>query len=133
MPLSLLFVGFDLHQVNSQGYFALGYASRRVPEIADRFVDIDNAVKWGFAHEMGPFEIWDALGVKDSIEPIEEQGYEVADWVKKMVKKHDTFYQYQDGRRIGYYDLEANKYLPLEIDDSPFLSMLDAGDMSVEG
>jgi 3-hydroxyacyl-CoA dehydrogenase len=98
-------------------YFALGYASRRVPEIADRFVDIDNAVKWGFAHEMGPFEIWDALGVKDSIEPIEAQGYEVADWVKEMVKKHDTFYQYEDGRPVGYYDLESKKYLPLEIDE----------------
>ncbi|MGD8822283.1 MAG: 3-hydroxyacyl-CoA dehydrogenase NAD-binding domain-containing protein, partial [Anaerolineales bacterium] len=98
-------------------YFALGYASRRVPEIADRFVDIDNAVKWGFAHEMGPFEIWDALGVKDSIEPIEAQGYKVADWVKEMVKKVDTFYQYENGHPVGYYDLKAKKYLPLEIDE----------------
>jgi 3-hydroxyacyl-CoA dehydrogenase len=97
--------------------FALGYASRRVPEIADRFMDIDNAVKWGFAHEMGPFEIWDALGVKETIKRIEGGGYEVAPWVKEMIKKHDTFYQYKDGRAVGYYDLEAKKYTPLEVDE----------------
>ena len=40
------------------------YAARRIPEIADRIVDVDRAMRWGFAWEMGPFESWDAIGVE---------------------------------------------------------------------
>ena len=40
------------------------YSAKRIPEIADDVVDVDNAMKWGFGWEMGPFETWDALGVK---------------------------------------------------------------------
>ncbi|MBL8188396.1 MAG: 3-hydroxyacyl-CoA dehydrogenase, partial [Acidobacteria bacterium] len=43
------------------------YAANRIPEIADNIVEIDNAMKWGFAHEMGPFEKWDAIGVEKSV------------------------------------------------------------------
>jgi 3-hydroxyacyl-CoA dehydrogenase len=41
----------------------LAYASHRIPDIADDIVSLDNAMKWGFAHEVGPFETWDMLGV----------------------------------------------------------------------
>ena len=40
------------------------YAARRVPEIADSIADVDRAMRWGFAWELGPFEICDALGVE---------------------------------------------------------------------
>ena len=40
------------------------YAARRVPEISDSIADVDRAMRWGFAWELGPFEIWDALGVE---------------------------------------------------------------------
>ncbi len=98
--------------------FTLGYASRRVPEIADRFVDIDQAMKWGFANEIGPFEIWDALGVETAVERLESKDIEVANWVKEMLSEgFDSFYNYdENGRAVGYYDLEQKDYLPLEID-----------------
>lgn len=41
----------------------LGYASRRLPEIADDVKAVDDAMRWGFNHALGPFEIWDALGL----------------------------------------------------------------------
>ena len=44
----------------------LVYAANRIPEIADDIVNVDRAMRWGFAWEMGPFEIWDALGVAES-------------------------------------------------------------------
>ncbi|MFO7752041.1 MAG: 3-hydroxyacyl-CoA dehydrogenase NAD-binding domain-containing protein, partial [Desulfobacteraceae bacterium] len=47
------------------------YAACRVPEIADTVVEIDNAMKWGYNFEMGPFEMWDAAGVKESVERME--------------------------------------------------------------
>ncbi len=97
---------------------ALAYASRRVPEIADRFIDVDRALKWGFANEIGPFEIWDGLGVKETLERLEEKGLEVGSWVKTMLKKGcATFYQYQDGQIIGYYDLKKKGYVALERDE----------------
>lgn len=95
--------------------FALGYASRRVPEIADRFVDIDMAMKWGFATEIGPFEIWDALGVKETLERMKGMKIEVGSWVKKMVKDGtQSFYKYKKGEAVSYYDLKTKKYKPLK-------------------
>jgi len=96
---------------------ALGYASRRVPEIADRFVDIDLAMKWGFANEIGPFEIWDALGVKATVKKMEALGIAVASWVKKMLEGgHKTFYQVKKDEQVGYYDLKSGEYQPLKQD-----------------
>ena len=50
------------------------YAARRVPEIADRIVDVDRAMRWGFAWELGPFEIWDAIGVERMAQALEREG-----------------------------------------------------------
>jgi 3-hydroxyacyl-CoA dehydrogenase len=87
----------------------LAYASRRVPEIADAIVSIDDAMKWGFAHEAGPFEIWDLLGVADTVARMEQAGIRVAPWVQEMLATgHPSFYE--DGK---YYDLAAQDYVPL--------------------
>ena len=96
--------------------FLLSYASKRVPEITDSIINIDNAQKWGFNHQMGPFEIWDAIGVADSITRFEADGYSVADWVKQMVASgNSTFYQQNGaGKVIGYYSPQAQAYVPLE-------------------
>ena len=41
------------------------YAARVTPEIAYSIDDVDRAMRWGFGWEAGPFEIWDAIGVRD--------------------------------------------------------------------
>jgi 3-hydroxyacyl-CoA dehydrogenase len=98
--------------------FSLGYASRRVPEIADRFVEIDLATKWGFATEIGPFEIWDGLGVEETIKEMDARDIEVGAWVKAMLKAGcESFYQRDDGQVVGYYDLESKAYQPLEVNE----------------
>src|SRR5690606_39483152 len=43
------------------------YVSRRVPEITGEFFRIDDAMRAGFGWELGPFEVWDALGVKETV------------------------------------------------------------------
>jgi 3-hydroxyacyl-CoA dehydrogenase len=102
---------------NIHGFY-LAYASNRVPEITETIVNVDNAQKWGFSHEMGPFEIWDAIGVADTIPRFEAAGYPVADWVKQMVAKgHTTFYTYDEsGLKTGYYSPQQGDYVPLEAD-----------------
>jgi 3-hydroxyacyl-CoA dehydrogenase len=99
--------------------FYLAYASHRVPEITETIYNVDNAQKWGFGHEIGPFEIWDAIGVAESIPRFEAAGYPVAKWVKQMVSHAatPTFYQRDShGVATGYYSPEEGTYLPLPVD-----------------
>lgn len=111
--------------------FYLAYASNRVPEITESIVNVDNAQKWGFNHQMGPFEIWDAIGVADTIEKFEEAGYPIADWVKEMVAAgNTTFYQHnENGQVVGYYSPQASAYVALEKDPRA----ITIADLSAEG
>lgn len=87
----------------------LAYASHRIPEIADDIVSLDRAMKWGFAHEAGPFEIWDMLGVAETVRRMEREGIAVAPWVKEMLAEgHTSFYQDD-----SYYDPAGKGYKPI--------------------
>ena len=102
----------------------MAYASKRVPEIADSIVDIDNAMKWGFAWEMGPFETWDTLGVKKVVSRLEGEGATVAPWVKEMLASgKSSFYTYAGTKKLAY-DPACKDYV--EIDRGPMvLSIAD--------
>ena len=94
-------------------YNSLAYASRRIPEISDEIVNVDRAVRWGFSHELGPFEIWDALGVRETVANMERQKIVVAAWVKEMLATgHETFYGCEDDGdgRLSYYDPARQAY-----------------------
>jgi 3-hydroxyacyl-CoA dehydrogenase len=87
------------------------YASNRVPEIADEFYKIDQAICAGFGWEMGIFETWDAIGVQKGIDLMRENGFEPATWVTEMIAKGClSFYQTQNGVR-QFYDLATKSYL----------------------
>ncbi len=43
------------------------YSADRLPEIADNVSSIDRAMRAGFNWEMGPFELWDAAGVRQTV------------------------------------------------------------------
>lgn len=73
------------------------YAANNVPEIADDFSEIDKAVKWGFNWDLGPFEVWDAIGVVESVKRMETEGHTIPAWVKERIAKGITsFYNNQD-------------------------------------
>ncbi len=92
-------------------YNTLGYASRRVPEITDRIIDIDRAMRWGYSHELGPFELWDALGVRATADALEKEGVAVAGWVREMLDAgHETFYRETEGA-LSYYDPARKGYV----------------------
>lgn len=98
--------------------FYLAYASQRVPEITDTIVNIDNAQKWGFSHEMGPFEIWDAVGVRDTVQRFEDAGYPVADWVRQMLEQgNETFYKRDEsGQVTAFYSPQDGAYIDYQAD-----------------
>jgi len=66
-------------------YETLIYAANRLGEIADDVNSIDSAMRWGFGWEQGPFQAWDALGVKATAQKMEAAGYEVPGWVKEQI------------------------------------------------
>jgi 3-hydroxyacyl-CoA dehydrogenase len=86
------------------------YAANRIPEISDTIVDIDNAMRWGFNLELGPFETWDAIGLEASVARMEKDGFAVPDKVQKMLKTGKTsFYKTKNGTEF-YYDFESESY-----------------------
>lgn len=62
----------------------LGYCANRIPEIADSPADIDRAMRWGFGWELGPFEIWDALGFERVLSDLKASSIEIPAWVEGM-------------------------------------------------
>ena len=91
---------------------SLAYASRRVGEICDDVDAIDNAMKWGFNWDLGPFEIWDALGFADTVDRMQTEGIDLPAAVLDMRKKGVAgFY---DGGRV--YDLQKGEYVAREKD-----------------
>jgi 3-hydroxyacyl-CoA dehydrogenase len=89
------------------------YAARRVPEIANSIVDVDSAMRWGFAWELGPFEVWDAIGVEKMAAALEREGKHVPPIVKDvLVSPKRTFYEYEKGN-TSYFDLTAGSLNPL--------------------
>lgn len=94
---------------------SLIYAANRIPEIADNIVEVDNAMKWGFAHELGAFEKWDAIGVEKSVARMKEDGLEIPANVEKMLASGaKSFYKSENGVRI-YYDFASNSYKPVPV------------------
>ncbi|HEY8184191.1 MAG TPA: enoyl-CoA hydratase/isomerase family protein, partial [Thermoanaerobaculia bacterium] len=62
-------------------YNSLAYAAHRIPEITDDIANVDDAMRWGFSHDLGPFELWDALGVRATAEAMKKYGVDVPAWV----------------------------------------------------
>ncbi len=91
---------------------SLAYSARRVPEIADSVVDIDNAMKWGYNWELGPFETWDALGFLETVERMKQDGVDLPASIDTMVAKGAKgFY---DGTKV--WDLVRGEYVERELD-----------------
>jgi len=89
------------------------YSASKIPEIADDIVNVDKAMKWGFNQEMGPFEAWDAIGVKESVERMEKEGEQVPENVLQMLRQGKVrFYQQLDSTTY-YYDFRKADYAVL--------------------
>jgi 3-hydroxyacyl-CoA dehydrogenase len=97
--------------VRALTYQSLAYASERIPEVADTPKPIDDAMRWGFGREAGPFETWDMLGVAETANSMREAGFPPAPWVDDMLAEGCTsFYQYQDGIKVGVFNPGRGDY-----------------------
>jgi 3-hydroxyacyl-CoA dehydrogenase len=91
------------------------YAANRIPEIADDIVNVDNALKWGFARKLGPFEAWDGIGLSQSVAKMKGAGYEIPAWVQEMLDNGKaSFYKREDGKRL-FYDVPSKEYKEIPV------------------
>ena len=95
---------------------SLLYSAERVPEISDRIVEIDRAMRWGYAHTYGPFELWDALGFTETARRMEADGLTLpASIVTMLSHGAKSFYRPADENRrprTDYFDLHAGHFDP---------------------
>ena len=93
------------------------YSANRIPEISDDIVNIDNAMKWGFGWEKGPFESWDAIGVQKSVDRMKTEGKKVPSWILEMLESgRDTFYTTENGEQTYWCPIEKH---PVTIKPNP--------------
>jgi 3-hydroxyacyl-CoA dehydrogenase len=132
--------------IKDMTFQGLQYASVIIPEVADTPKPVDDAVRWGFMHEAGPFEIWDMLGVKETARQMKAAGFAPAGWVAGMLKAGcETFYKYKGDSKVGVYDVTKQKYVAIPrtpglivlrdfkkakkvISENPGASLYDIGD-----
>lgn len=95
-------------------YQGFSYASSLIPEIADTPKPIDDAMRWGFAHESGPFEQWDNLGVAETAAQMQKAGFPPAAWVVEMLESgRATFYLGDGERKTAVYNPLKKDYEPI--------------------
>ncbi len=94
------------------------YSASMIPEISDRIVEIDRAMRWGYANSLGPFELWDALGVEATVARMRQEQRPIPENVEKMLASGaKSFYEAPDHDRRPhheYFDLLANSYKWME-------------------
>src|ERR1700723_2027184 len=98
------------------------YTANRVPEIADNIVEIDQAMKAGYNWELGPFEMFDAAGVRSTTEKMRAGGEPVSANVEKLLAYADTHGDanptwYRDDSSVPsgrlYFDPVTGTYQPV--------------------
>jgi 3-hydroxyacyl-CoA dehydrogenase len=97
-------------------YQGFQYAAHIIPEVADSPMPLDDAIRWGFGHDAGLFEIWDMLGVKPTVKAMAESGFAPAKWVEKMLAAgFKSFYKYDKaGKKTSVYNVKKKEYVLLQ-------------------
>ena len=86
------------------------YVSHRIPEISNETYRIDQAMKAGFGWELGPFEIWDAIGVDVACRQAKKLDRPIATWVLKMLTQGNKSFYKNDIGSLDYFDPDMQKY-----------------------
>jgi 3-hydroxyacyl-CoA dehydrogenase len=90
------------------------YAARRVPEISDHVTDVDRAMRWGFAWELGPFELMDAIGVNAFASGVQKEGRSLPPVVEKLLASgRKSFYEAEKGTTT-VFDIATGKSAKIE-------------------
>jgi 3-hydroxyacyl-CoA dehydrogenase len=90
------------------------YTAWRIPEIADSVVDLDRAMRWGFAQELGPFEMCDAIGVGRVAAGLARDGKAMPPLVEKVLASPQKSFYASERGQTRYFDLATGVLKPME-------------------
>jgi 3-hydroxyacyl-CoA dehydrogenase len=94
------------------------YCSEMIPEISDRIVEIDRAMRWGYGHQLGPFELWDAIGFLEVVSRLEMDRRALPAHIKDALARGIiALYRPPEprGRAVTeYFDFRSKGYQPIE-------------------
>lgn len=94
----------------------LVYSASLIPEIADDIYNVDRAMRWGFNWKLGPFESWDVIGLRESVERMKEEGLKIPANVEEMISKgFESFYKEDEKGNRSYYDFASKDYKPVPV------------------
>ena len=89
------------------------YTAAIANEIANDIVQIDNAMRWGFNFDSGPFETWDALGVAETVERMRQEGRAIPPLVERVLASGGSFYRATPTGTREYFDFTSGAYKPV--------------------
>ncbi|WP_219839159.1 3-hydroxyacyl-CoA dehydrogenase/enoyl-CoA hydratase family protein [Paenibacillus sp. R14(2021)] len=78
------------------------YAARQLGTVADTIPDIDRALVWGFNWELGPFELWDAIGLERSVQRMRAEGDDIPAWLERWIAEGNRSFYMEEGVRRFY-------------------------------
>ncbi|MDP5276694.1 3-hydroxyacyl-CoA dehydrogenase/enoyl-CoA hydratase family protein [Chengkuizengella axinellae] len=84
------------------------YAASKIPEISDDIQAIDEAMKWGFNWELGPFEAWDAVGVVETVSRMKKEGEQIPKWIEAMLAAGKTSFYEKQNEKIFYVQIDGS-------------------------
>jgi 3-hydroxyacyl-CoA dehydrogenase len=94
------------------------YCAEMIPEISDRIVEIDRAMRWGYGHKLGPFELWDAIGFLEVVTRLEIDRRALPPNVKDALTRGViALYRPPEARGrpvTEYLDFRSTTYQPIE-------------------
>lgn len=90
----------------------LVYAAEVAEEIADDPARVDDAMRWGWNWELGPFEQWDALGVAEVSGRLEAEGRPVPELARRVLADGGSFYQWTGAQRSFFHFDGGRRPLP---------------------
>mmetsp|Transcript_3406 Transcript_3406/g.2012 ORF Transcript_3406/g.2012 Transcript_3406/m.2012 type:complete len:795 (+) Transcript_3406:143-2527(+) len=94
----------------------LVYAATMVGIVGESIIEIDNAMKWGYNFTMGPFELWDALGLEKSVDIMEKESIAIPTNIKDMLSKGtDFFYKFEEGKKL-FFNFKTGQYEKIKIE-----------------
>ena len=113
--LQFMIEGDEKEALFFRRYFTelFAYTASRVPEIAEQYYLVDDAMRAGYVWGYGPFEYWDLIGLEKGVDLVQQAGHSIPSWIQTFQKKgNSNFYVNENGVR-KYFNLKTETYEPL--------------------
>jgi 3-hydroxyacyl-CoA dehydrogenase len=91
------------------------YAADVLPEIADSPADIDRAMRTGFNWELGPFEMWDAAGVRATVDKLRAADLHVSAQADALLGSGNESWYRDDPEGRFVFEIAATRYRPVSV------------------